>query len=273
MCLMYLYRHDQDVLVAHFDHKMRKNATQDAIFVAKTAKDLGLPFVKGEAKTKLKSEASAREARYAFLRTLARKYHGEIYVAQHADDLIESAIINLLRGTGWRGLAPMSAPDIKRPLLSWQKKDCYAYAGEHQICFRQDESNFDESFLRNRLRRILFSPANTASQLKSKAELLQLILAQRELKKVIDQTIGEILKKQTFCYQRKSYQLEPTVSLEILRALLLDGGIKQTRPQVARARKAILAYPNGAYFSLDKNHFLKMGKSSFKLVKLNPSSK
>jgi tRNA(Ile)-lysidine synthase len=95
-----------DMIVAHFDHGIRPESAQDAAFVRTLAESYGLPFVTDRVELGPDaSEASARQARYSFLRTLQRQYDAtSIITAHHQDDLLETAIINLLRGTGRRGL-------------------------------------------------------------------------------------------------------------------------------------------------------------------------
>jgi len=67
--------------------------------------------------------------------------------------LIETAFINLLRGTGRRGLVALAVnPKVRRPLLGWQKKDIISYAKRKGLAWREDSSNQDEAFLRNYIR-------------------------------------------------------------------------------------------------------------------------
>ena len=139
----------EDLVVAQFDHGTRESARADQEFVARVAKELGVKcemgrvgggaddvggadgFLSGarlseaglsEAGLGLSeaglglSEAAARAARYEFLEAVARKYApAEIWTAQHLDDLVETVAINLLRGTGWRGLAAMGRAGERQP--------------------------------------------------------------------------------------------------------------------------------------------------------------
>lgn len=86
----------------------------------------------------------------------------EIWTAHHLDDLAESVIINLLRGTGWRGLAVFSQARIGRPLLNMtltyeplDRNAILEYAGKRRLTFREDQSNSSDEYLRNRVRRRL----------------------------------------------------------------------------------------------------------------------
>ncbi len=147
-----------DLVVAHFDHGIRPGSRQDTLHVKYLAEGYDLPFVTAEGRLGPGAgEAAAREARYAFLRE-ARSRHGAraIITAHHQDDVLETAIINLLRGTGRKGLSSLgSHDDLARPLLGVQKPAIIAYAREHGLEWREDSTNADESYLRNYVRRQL----------------------------------------------------------------------------------------------------------------------
>ena len=108
-------------------------------------------------------EAAAREARYAFFaRTARRRNCRTIFVAHHADDLVETFLINLFRGAGSAGLSAMREIStrrihgvdltIVRPFLCVWRKEIDDYIGEHQLRFREDATNKNLTPLRNRIR-------------------------------------------------------------------------------------------------------------------------
>jgi tRNA(Ile)-lysidine synthase len=114
-------------------------------------------------KQKMSLETAAREARYGFFAETARRRNCRtIFVAHHADDLVETFLINLFRGAGGGGLAAMreiSTRRIKgvdltivRPFLCIWRKEMDDYVGEHQLRFREDATNKDLTPLRNRVR-------------------------------------------------------------------------------------------------------------------------
>ena len=112
----------KDLVVAHFDHGIRENSHEDARFVQEKAAEYGVEF--REERVELgegASEAEARGKRYDFLGRLAEELDDgrgvEIWTAHHLDDLVETVIINLLRGTGWRGLSALDTRGIRRPFL------------------------------------------------------------------------------------------------------------------------------------------------------------
>ena len=137
--MLHYLRDDPEVIVAHFDHGIRPNSKDDCAFVERLAKQYNKPFCyERQELGENCSEATAREKRYEFLNRIAKEHNGKIYVAHHADDILESIAINILRGTGWRGLAPMANQNIERPLIDWPKSQIYRYATEHNLSFRQD---------------------------------------------------------------------------------------------------------------------------------------
>ena len=141
------------LIVAHFDHGIRDDSNQDAIFVAKLAKKYGLPYVEKRVDLGVNaSEEKARDERYDFLRSVAKQHDAKLVTAHHADDVIESIAINLSRGTGWRGLAVIDS-DVIRPLTDMNKSEILSYARNHNLKWREDSTNSTNVYLRNRIRR------------------------------------------------------------------------------------------------------------------------
>jgi tRNA(Ile)-lysidine synthase len=144
-----------ELVVAHFDHGIRPDSKLDRQFVAALAEAYGLPFYFAEGGLGTDaSEATAREARYAFLRNIRQQTRARaIITAHHQDDVLETAIINLLRGTGRKGLSSLrNRADIERPLLRASKADIQDYARRNRLRWREDSSNGDPKYLRNHVR-------------------------------------------------------------------------------------------------------------------------
>jgi tRNA(Ile)-lysidine synthase TilS/MesJ len=97
---------------------------------------------------------TARRARYAYLEDVRRKHKAEkIITAHHQDDLIETALLNLLRGSGRRGLtAIIDNEKVRRPLIMIPKKEILKYAKANGLDWREDVTNSDGRPLRNHLR-------------------------------------------------------------------------------------------------------------------------
>lgn len=144
-----------ELIVAHFNHGIRPDSHLDEELVSARAKQLGLAYEGGRAALGGKAgEDAARRARYDFLATVRRKHKAKaIITAHHQDDLIETALINLLRGTNRRGLTAIADnPKIVRPLLNLPKAEIHRYAKAQNLEWREDSTNQDTDYLRNHIR-------------------------------------------------------------------------------------------------------------------------
>ncbi len=141
-------------VVAHFDHGIREDSAEDAKLVKSLAKKYGLKFETESGRLgKDVSEANARDARYDFLERQRIKHKAEkIITAHHQDDLLETMVINLMRGTGIKGLVPFQRPNILRPLINKTKPELEKYAKDNQLEWREDSTNSDDAYLRNHVR-------------------------------------------------------------------------------------------------------------------------
>jgi tRNA(Ile)-lysidine synthase len=188
----------QDLTVCHLNHQLRgRSSDADARFVkrlvqrynhelvgnalrlpgartgrrsARRAPACRIEFEVGSAniralgkKQKMSVETAAREARYAFFaKTAHRRNCRTIFVAHHADDLVETFLINLFRGAGGTGLAAMREIStrridgidltIVRPFLCVWRKEIDSYVHKHRLKFREDATNKNLTPLRNRIR-------------------------------------------------------------------------------------------------------------------------
>ena len=149
--------------VAHLDHALRPNSADDGRFVADEAQRRGLPCsverrdVSAYARTEgLSLEEAGRRQRYAFLDQVASRVGSEfIALGHHADDQAETVILRLLRGSGATGLGGMEIARegrYLRPLLRVRRAEIEKYARQRGLCYREDPSNRDPRFLRNRVR-------------------------------------------------------------------------------------------------------------------------
>lgn len=234
------------LIVAHFDHGIRENSATDSQFVQKLAKSLGLQFELGSAKLgKNASEEQARDARYKFLNKVRDKYQArQIITAHHSDDIVETIIINLIRGTGWRGLSSLrSTKKILRPLLDCTKSDIKEYAKTHNLSWVEDSTNQDLRYLRNEIRQKLITKMNP----KQRKQFLELYQSQRSLMDQIDAHTTEINTD-----RRHDLIMWPQeVSIEVLRSQL-----KLTRPQARRALMAIKTAKPGTEMEITKEKSL-----------------
>lgn len=215
------------LIVAHFDHGIRQDSAEDRRFVGQLAREYGLGFVFDEGRLGPgASEAVAREARYAFLRQIRQSQQaGYIVTAHHEDDMLETAILNLLRGTGRKGLSSLrSHGDLYRPLLATPKQHIKQYAKRHALQWREDSTNANPDYLRNYVRQTIMPKFDAAAR----QRLRHLITATRHANLEIDgllaeqlhlQPAGDMLDRQWFI------MLPHAVSMEIMAAWLRRLGI------------------------------------------------
>lgn len=148
--------------VAHVDHGLRgAESDADHAFVEAYCQERSIPFrsikvdVKHHAVSFGSSLASAaRELRYAWFNELVAEGPAIMALAHHQDDAIETLFIHLMRGMGlhgWETIPVRSGPFV-RPLLGERRAEIAAYAAHHHIPFREDASNADPKYLRNRVR-------------------------------------------------------------------------------------------------------------------------
>ncbi len=222
---------DYKFIVAHFDHGIRSDSADDAKFVAGLAKKYGLPFeTKREELGGQASEELARDRRYAFLRALAKKYQAKVITAHHADDAVETVVINLKRGTGWRGLAILDS-EVSRPLIDFSKSEIIDYAKQNKLVWHEDSTNSSDAYLRNRLRQRLMVLDDD-----SKRQILALRAQQIALKQYIDSEVQQLVGVGPN-YDRYFFtQANKLAALECLRFLTHR---KLTRPQLDRSLIAI----------------------------------
>ncbi|NID09125.1 tRNA lysidine(34) synthetase TilS [Fibrivirga algicola] len=155
--------------VAHVNFGLRKaDSDTDAAFVENMARTYGVPFhltrfdtLAESAQRGESTQVTARQLRYAWFRTLQLQ-HGYVAVAtaHHLNDVLETMLLNLTRGTGLAGLRGMpiqadlspTAPRLVRPLWFAPRKAIDTYAQQHKIAWREDSSNASTTYSRNKIR-------------------------------------------------------------------------------------------------------------------------
>jgi len=167
MTLLHLLRHCGSpprgawLHAAHFDHAMRPESAADARWVAEVCREWGVPAHVGRAAKPVRTEAEGRALRYQFLEATRRSLavaNAVVATAHTADDQAETVLFRIARGSGPAGLAgvrPWREPGVARPLLPFRRKEVRAYARSRSVPFRDDPSNLDSRWVRNRLRRTI----------------------------------------------------------------------------------------------------------------------
>lgn len=168
MCLLHLLRfggHGFELRAAHFDHALRPDSASDADWVRGVCRAWGVPLTEARAAEPPRGEAAARGARYAFLQDALDATGAEVVLtAHHADDQAETLLFRLARGTGIGGLAGIRARRgfVIRPLLPFQRAELLAYAQAAGLRWREDRSNLDLRFARNRIRHVVLPALHAA---------------------------------------------------------------------------------------------------------------
>lgn len=248
-------------VVAHFNHGIRDDSDEDEKLVKSLAVKYGFDFVSASGNLgKGASEAEAREARYDFLRKTAKAHRVEkIVTAHHQDDLVGTMIINLLRGTGPRGLSVMQhSSDIIRPLLSKRKVELIAYAKAHKLVWHEDSTNQDTDYLRNYVR------VNILPKLEQDRDYF--VQLNRELAGVyhdIDMGVSAILHGQKVLARAGFVILPYVVQREVMRQWLLRAGVSvDNKGVIERAVMAAKTLYIGKKINLDGKHWLNSEKQN-----------
>jgi tRNA(Ile)-lysidine synthase len=153
---------DLQLCAAHLDHALRPDSPLDAAHVRALCATLQVPLTEARVEVAALARArsggleqAARDARRSFLRATAQAQKCPwIALGHQRDDQAETFLLRLLRGAGTTGLAGMrpSAPPFVRPLLPFSREELVAWLREAGVPWREDASNHDPRFARNRVR-------------------------------------------------------------------------------------------------------------------------
>jgi tRNA(Ile)-lysidine synthase len=161
-----LLQSGNEIGIAHCNFSLRAmESDKDEEMVRKYAAEHNIPFYSNRFKTKafakkngLSVQMAARELRYAWFEEIRKENrYDTIAVAHNLNDNIETLLINLTRGTGITGLTGMRPVSnrIIRPLLFATRQDITGYCNQHRIIFREDKSNADTKYTRNKIRHLV----------------------------------------------------------------------------------------------------------------------
>lgn len=215
--------------VAHVHHGLRGRAADRdaAVVVAEAARlPVGVSVARLDPASRRRGESLqtwARSARYACLEAVAKQVRASwVLLAHTQDDQAETVLLNLLRGTGARGLAgiPPVRARFLRPLLTVSRADVEAYAAQNHLPFRTDASNASDAYRRNRIRHHLLPLLAKEYNPRIVESLAALAALVREDEAVLAAQAGSLVAR--------SLRLEgPTVCLEV-------GALRAALPAVAR---------------------------------------
>ena len=149
--------------VAHCNFNLRGDESDgDALLVKQECDKMGIVYYEKSFDTKgyaaqngISIEMAARDLRYEWFYSLIEEQTLDVIVtAHHGDDAIETFFLNLIRGTGIKGLTGMKAVNnrVVRPFLNFSRVDIEKYCKENSLAYRHDSSNYEVKYLRNKVR-------------------------------------------------------------------------------------------------------------------------
>ncbi|MCK0130318.1 tRNA lysidine(34) synthetase TilS [Flavobacteriaceae bacterium F08102] len=228
-----MHRLGYSISLAHCNFQLRgAEAAADEAFVEEFAKRYGLHFYKiafdtkkVAADLKISIQMAARQLRYDWFNELRLKHGFDcILTAHHADDNLETFMINLLRGTGLDGLTgiPTSQGYLRRPLLPFSRKDLEKFARTEGISWREDQSNKETKYLRNKLRlQVIPMLKSIEPTILSKIENTNTHL--HDSRAIIDNAIQEVKEKVIHTEGQTSYiNLDKLAKYKPIRAYLYE---------------------------------------------------
>ena len=222
-----------NISLAHCNFNLRgKESDLDEAFVIKLGKELKVPvFTKQFNTTQFSKEnnqstqIAARELRYSWFQKLAEQHSFDnILTAHHADDHIETFLINLTRGTGLEGLTgiPEINGNIVRPLLKFSRNDIFTFVKENHIDWREDKSNASTKYIRNKIRHqvlpilkeinpsLLETFAKTTAHLKESQQIIEdriekvtpeILIIEEKVLKICIEKIAAFSNPKAYLYQ------------------------------------------------------------------------
>ena len=166
MCLLHLLCDLKEslnlkIIVAHMNHKVRKESDEEAEYVKQFSNDNNLIYEYFELKDIPKSNfhSEARIIRYKFFNELIEKYNAQfLMTAHHGDDLIETVLMRIQRGSNLKGYSGFDILTNKgnykqvKPLIFYTKKDIIDYMDSNNYKYYIDRTNNEDDYLRNRYR-------------------------------------------------------------------------------------------------------------------------
>lgn len=218
------------LVCAHVHHNLRKESDEEQKFVEQycQTKEILFETIKLQYEGKF-TEKIGRDKRYQFFEDTLQKYHSHsLFLAHHGDDLIETILMKIGRGSTLRGASGISLISyrenyvIYRPLLFLDKQAIYTYANEKQIPYVEDYSNQDEHYTRNRYRLQVLpflkkeQPNIHRKYLEYNNQLQELL---RYVEKDIEMSYNKVVVDKKLNWQ-EWLEIDPFLQKEVLRRFL-----------------------------------------------------
>jgi tRNA(Ile)-lysidine synthase len=244
------------LIVCHFEHGLRGRAGKgDARFVERTAKKYGLKIELGSAdiaslaaRAKQSIETTGRNERLAFFERVARRRRClTIFLAHHADDQVETFLLNLFRGAGGRGLGAMrlssnyGSLEIVRPLLGVWRSEIDHYVKEHRLKFRDDATNEILNARRNRMRHKIIPWLEKQYGRTIRATILRAATVLGEEEDFLETLTPASLTSGDELNVARLRALPPALQRRVIRKWLMEQEISETRFDVIEKVKCLVA--------------------------------
>lgn len=235
-----LHQLEIPLTITHLNHQLRgKDSDEDERFVRELAEELGLPVVVKSVDVRqladgngLSLEMAARQARHDFF----AEFEGAVIaLAHHADDQVETFILKLARGAGTEGLGGMpSCQEIGplrliRPMLEISRTAIVEWLQANRFKWREDASNSDETFLRNRVRHTILPLLEKELNPNIRETILRTMDILRVENEFIDEAIRFVAPNGTTLEASSTLQQPPALRRRIVRRWLFDNGAKEAR--------------------------------------------
>ena len=220
-----------ECIAAHCNFHLRgAESDRDEKFVFQLTMEWNIPLQKADFETAsiasdrgISVEMAARELRYAWFEELRKDLQAKaIAVAHHEDDNVETLLINLIRGTGIKGLTGMRPKNgsVIRPLLAFSRVEIMNFIAENRLDYITDSTNLEADFVRNRLR-LQVLPQLQMINPAVKDSILQTMDNLNEAWNVYRDAIDKA-KEEVFCRSRNSISIPRLISFASPEALLFE---------------------------------------------------
>lgn len=254
----------------HCNFKLRENdSDEDESFILNYGKKNNLPVyttsfdTKTYAnKNKVSIQEAARSLRYSWFNSFISESNCRLLTAHHLDDSIETFFINLLRGTSIEGLSgiPMYNDKIIRPLIHFSQEEIIEYVKANQIIFRQDESNFEDKYLRNDIRHNIIPLLETKGE-KFKVKLAQTMESIKSSSLFIEEKALEFFNEHfvktsenSFCIDKSRLSNQAQILLEyILKPFNIQRSQLKSFNQFLKSKTGSSFYSHDFHFLLNRD--------------------
>lgn len=287
VCLLHslLEKEFRELHLVHLNHQLRgQESENDAHFVQKLAKQLQLPLTLEStpvadlaAQTGTSLETAARNARHQLFAKVARETNcPRVLLAHHAEDQAETCLFNLLRGSsGIKGMAPESEFLVEgerltllRPLLRARRSEIDAYLDKNKISFREDLSNQENIYTRNRLRNEALPLLESILQRDIVPSLIRAEEATRENEFIIKEYLEamELRDPQGRLFLPKLRNLSPELQRACLKSYLAHHQVEKISRPLLDSAIALIAADGPPKLNLPGSRFLRRKEGRIFLI-------